>query len=108
MIKDDGPFVWLDILVENTKWITVKVKDELGNEVKQKIEKPDGYGTISTRFHRSAIGMISPAMKGKKVLKTRSSFYDRTTDSFYTTKCSVEDLHRHTKAKPITGFKVGK
>ena len=108
MIRDDGPFIWLDIIVERKKMVKVKVKDENGNVVEDKVEKFDGYDLLNTRFSKHAISLISPSMNGRRKLKTRTSFYDKTSDGFYTTKCTVEQLHQYTKPMSILGFQIKK
>lgn len=114
-LKDD--FIELDVIVEKyiTRLVCVRnskgkpMKDEDGKNIKEKIEKYNGFQVVPTNFAREGITLYGPVTNDKnKLLKTRSTIYDKFTNKFFVVNHRTEEIEKSLKTnnyKPI-GFKL--
>lgn len=115
MIIHDNGWMLLNVVVEKiaTKVVDLKVKGKLvkeedGSVVKQVVEYVEKEVIAPTKFIKDGITLVGNEINSKyRVLKTKSTIFDKYTGKTYTVKHRPEEISAVLEQKNYIGFKVG-
>jgi hypothetical protein len=116
MIKDNGDYIQLDVIVEKFRKKVVNVKiagkpvvDDNGNKVKEEVEEYYGDILVPTNFYKTDIRVYGMTPNHRyRVQKTKSTIFDRSSNKFYVVKHTLDEIRKGLDKRSIVGFQVGK
>lgn len=119
MIKTQGDFIELAVMIEKYKKVREILKDQDGRAILKTNGKPEkhyvsevsGFFILPTNFMKEGITLYGQVYNERnKVLKTRSSVFDKYTNKFYLVKHEYQELQEALieKDRQHLGFQVKK